>query len=364
MKKLICYTACVLLIVSGCALWKMRTPLQEKEELIFSHKQHIEMEVECEMCHTEAAGNELASRNNYPREENCIDCHEREDCSLCHLNVDNAVHLVPAPTGLIFPHKAHLESRIKSRSAARRTRAEAINKIVPFIKEGTLEQQIDCLTCHESVKDSEEATDKHEPEMKTCRKCHEISEENCALCHDNLGERDFVPASHYFTWLQGHQQMASAEGESLCGNCHNGEVRPADGAVFAVTEEHVREEDARACAECHRGDIWPEAIHDNNRLQSHGIDALANQTMCDSCHQREECLTCHEARGIPFAEVHTAGWQFDHAEKARRRLSACVACHVEEDCLGCHQTISPHSSDWDMDITKRNEHLCSRCHIE
>jgi hypothetical protein len=362
MKKLICYAAFILLIMSGCALWKMSAPVREKEELIFSHKKHLEMDAECEMCHTEVSESTLASSNNYPKEENCLECHEREDCSLCHLNVDNAVPLVPPPTGLIFPHKDHLDSAVKNQSAARRTRAEAINKIVPFVKEGSLEKQIDCMTCHESAEESEKATDNLKPKMKTCLKCHEVTGENCTLCHSDLGERDFVPASHYFAWLLGHQQMASIEGESLCGNCHRGEVRPTEGAVFAVTEDHVREEDARLCAECHRGDIWPEGVHDNNRIQTHGADALANQTVCNSCHQREECLACHESRGIPFSEVHEVGWQFDHAEKARRQLSACAACHREEDCLGCHQTVSPHPSDWDMDITDRNEHLCSKCH--
>jgi hypothetical protein len=192
--------------------------------------------------------------------------------------------------------------------------------------------------------------------MKICRKCHEITQESCVLCHYDLGERDFVPASHYIAWVEGHQQMAAAEGEVLCGNCHRGEIRPSDSAISAVTEDHIKEEDTKVCAECHRGDIWPEAIHDNNRLQSHGIDAIANQNVCNSCHQREECLSCHEQRGISFISVHAPGWQFDHSDKARRQLSSCTACHGEEDCLGCHQTISPHAADWDKEITEGNKH--------
>ena len=360
MKKLVCYAACVLVIISGCALWKVKYSIETKGELIFSHKLHIEMEAECEICHTEAAENETASRNNFPEEEDCMLCHEREECSLCHLDVNNAIPLVPEPTAFIFSHKKHLTERDKTL----RDRAAAINEVVPFVKPASLDKKIDCLTCHESVKESTIAAEKHMPDMKTCRGCHEISKEDCSLCHDNLGEQDFVPASHYFTWIRNHQQMVVAEGESLCENCHRGEVRSADNAVLGVTEEHIREEDTKVCADCHRGDIWPEGIHDNNGLQSHGIDAIANQNVCNSCHERAECLACHEQRGVSFA-IHEDGWDFDHASKARRRLSSCTACHEEEDCLACHQQrFSPHSSDWDREMPEPDEVPCSKCHVE
>lgn len=363
MKKLIYCIICVLIIMSGCALWRVKYSPESHGDIIFSHKLHIDMEVECEMCHSDAAKAEFASSNNYPKEQNCIECHEREECSLCHSDVDNAIHLTPAPTAFIFSHKAHLESRVESRKEARRDRADAINEVLSFIKPGSVELRIDCTTCHEAVEGSTDVTDEHMPDMKTCRKCHQVTAESCALCHDDLGERNFVPASHYLTWLRTHSQMAATEGEAICGTCHRGEVRSAESAIISVTENHVREEDTKACADCHRGDVWPEGIHDNNRLQSHNIDAIANQGMCQSCHQRAECLTCHEQRGIPFADIHEAGWQFDHGDKARRRLSSCTVCHEEEDCLGCHQTISPHGSGWDRGRPGTDETPCSKCHV-
>ena len=99
MKKLtyyISYIALVLVIVSGCALWKTKYLPGSEGDLIFSHKQHIEMEVECEACHTNAAESEVASQNNYPKEADCLECHEREECSLCYLDVEKAIHLEPA----------------------------------------------------------------------------------------------------------------------------------------------------------------------------------------------------------------------------------------------------------------------------
>ncbi len=363
MRKLIYCIVCAIIIISGCALWKAKYPLQNKGDIIFSHKKHIEMDAECEACHIKTVESEIASDNNYPKEADCLTCHERENCSLCHQDVENAIHLIPESTGLIFSHKNHLESRVEARELARRARMESINKRVSFVKEGSLEQKIDCLTCHSTVRESVKVADTFPPNMKTCRKCHEVTQDSCVLCHSDLGDKDFVPASHYIGWLDRHQHMSSSEGESLCGNCHRGDIRPSHGAAFAVTEEHIKVEDTKVCADCHRGDIWPEAIHDNNRLQSHGIDALANQNVCNSCHQRNECLYCHERRGISFLDTHPAGWQFNHGDKARRQLSSCVVCHEEKDCLGCHQSISPHPPGWDRESTKQNKHLCSQCHI-
>ena len=364
MKKLIYCAVCVLVIMSGCALWRSQFSPESKGDIILSHKLHIDMEIQCEMCHSDAAESQFASSNNYPKEKDCIECHDRENCSLCHLDVDNAIPLVPPPTGFIFSHKAHMESNIEDRKEARRERAAVINKKIPFIRDGSLEKEINCATCHKLVEESTDIADEHMPDMKTCRECHEVTEENCSLCHDNLGERDFVPASHYFTWIRTHPRMAAAEGEALCENCHRGEVRSTESALLSVTKEHVREEDSKVCADCHRGDVWPEGIHDNNQLHSHGLDAMADQNVCNSCHQRAECLACHERRGIAFASIHEAGWSLNHADKARRRLSSCVVCHEEEDCLGCHRVISPHSSDWDRERPGQNETPCYKCHDE
>lgn len=350
MRKLSCCIVFFCIILGGCALWKARLPLRSQGDITFSHRVHLEIDAECEMCHTQAAESELASDNNYPKEQDCIECHEREECSLCHLDVDNAIHIVPKPTKLIFSHKAHL------------VRENAESADIFMTKDGT-EHKVDCLTCHSPVKENTKVAEEYPAKVRTCRMCHQITEENCALCHYTLGEVHFIPISHNDSWLDRHQEVASAGGEKPCGNCHRGEIRPSDSAMLSVPKGHVREEDTCTCAACHRGDIWPEEIHGNNYLQLHGVDALADQDVCNSCHQRDECLLCHERRGISFFAIHTQGWQFNHADEARRRLSSCSACHGEEDCLGCHQTISPHPSAWDEETTEQNEEVCSKCHI-
>jgi hypothetical protein len=373
MKKLIYFLILALIFSAGCGLWKTKTSVPSKSELIFSHKKHVENDVECDACHTQNAKSELASDNNYPKEKDCLECHDRDKCSLCHSDVNNAVHLAPVPTRLIFSHKAHLDSSVESQKASRLARAESLNRITPFVKKESLDQKIECSTCHDQIKGSAKATDKYPQDMKACRKCHEITQDNCKLCHSNLGEKNFVPASHYVGWIQKHKLVTAAKGEGICESCHRGKIRQSKSAL-TVAENHIKNEDTKNCAECHRGDFLPEKIHDNNYLQSHGIDAKANQNVCNSCHQREECLNCHKSRALSFSDVHPAGWQFNHADKAKRQLSSCVACHREEDCLGCHQAISPHPPNWvdnhhkiaknkrDMCNNCHNQEYCSRCH--
>jgi predicted CXXCH cytochrome family protein len=241
--------------------------------------------------------------------------------------------------------------------------------------------------------------------MNVCRQCHEIKVETCTTCHLSVGEKTFVPISHDNTWLSRHKQE-SPFNDQLCDVCHRGKIRTK--ASFKITEqslenlksegvpdnilkkleniknqevtgeeqtvkfkslilkhakeEHLQLDTARYCADCHRGDIWPEDVHDNNYLYSHGVDALAGITTCITCHQREACLSCHENGGITFAQSHPKGWIFNHSTEARRQLNSCINCHEEEDCLGCHQTVRPHPGNWDRDITPQNKQVCLKCH--
>ena len=111
MKNLGYIAILVCIILAGCALWGTKHVSKGDGGIIFSHKKHIEIEAECEMCHVAVTESEFSSDNNYPEEDDCLSCHEREECSLCHINVDEAAHLMPEPTRFIFSHKTHLDAR-------------------------------------------------------------------------------------------------------------------------------------------------------------------------------------------------------------------------------------------------------------
>ena len=337
MKKLSYLTIFAFIVLAGCGLWKATSPIQYSGDIIFSHKMHMEMEIECEMCHTEVAENKLASQSNYPKEESCIECHKREECSLCHINAENATPLKQSPVNYIFSHATHLENT---------------------------ESETPCLTCHEQITESTKADEKYPVGIKTCRSCHEITADNCIMCHYSLGDANFVPASHDNSWLERHRQAGFDDGEKFCANCHRGQIRPSGDETLSVADDHFVEE-AKTCAECHRGDLQSENVHDSNYLLSHGIDATSNQNVCDGCHQRDECVACHDKRDVSPVDYHPAGWHFEHADNARRQEPNCTGCHREEDCLECHRVVPPHPSDWNSRhrrVAEGSETVCSKCH--
>lgn len=367
MKKLIYCAILAVTFLAGCALLVPNPFSQNKSDIIFSHKRHIDMDIECEDCHTKIAQSKLASEDNLPEESDCMLCHERTDgCQLCHSTpppqssvseeVKHRKRREARRLDLVFSHSDHL-NRDKAAGIQKRT--------FVFVKDGSLERKVDCLTCHSSIKESTKASDTHPLRMEICNICHEITEESCSVCHFTLGVASLLPFSHEDEkdWLQQHRRFASSEGEQFCDNCHRGQIRPV-GPMPEVSEAHITEKEVRTCVECHRGDILPEEIHDNNYIQSHGVDARANGAFCISCHQRKECLLCHEQRGVIFDIVHPKDWYFSHKDTAKRQLATCAACHQEDTCLGCHQVISPHPANWDRDITSQNKLLCNKCHFE
>jgi hypothetical protein len=297
------------------------------------------MDIECEYCHVDTPQSELASDNTLPAEKDCMRCHKRtQGCELCHRDVKSAIALTPVAYRVKFSHKFHLEHQENTR--------------------------IVCTTCHLTVAESAHVPDSDQPRMKVCSQCHDVSQEDCTTCHENMStDVAFLPVSHDSSWIERHRLQAP-QNDELCAECHRGKIRPTANVLSPVEPDHSRSAQARFCAECHRGDIWPEEIHGNNYVQTHRIDASADSNTCTTCHDREECQDCHAGRRFTYETVHPTGFVFQHSDEARRELTNCAVCHQEQDCLDCHSTISPHPPGWDRDITSNNEQVCLKCHIK
>lgn len=328
--RLIGFLLSILLLVAGCALFPaqflrdIQDTSQHDGELIFSHERHSKMTIECTACHRAVLASQQTGDNLLPQKADCMQCHKpTQQCRLCHQDVSRAIQLQPRAYRLRFSHEKHQETA--------------------------------CVTCHASMASSRRVSDPFLPVASTCRRCHEIEESTCQTCHETLRQPAVLPVSHDGTWLERHENQ-TAEADQMCEQCHRGATR-------AEAKMPVEHDDVGICADCHRGDIWPATVHDNNYLQSHTIDARFATNTCYSCHQHEECVACHESQGFSFVSVHPQNWQFRHGDEARRQLTACTTCHVEPDCLGCHQTLSPHPSDWDRDVGAHNEDVCRKCHL-
>jgi hypothetical protein len=322
----------------GCAVWQMQhRPEPTAGEIVFSHKRHVLMDIECEYCHVQTLQSQLASDNTLPKEKDCMRCHKRtQGCELCHQDVVNAVALVARTYRAKFSHKFHLQ-----------------------LDGGA----VGCTTCHQTISASTDVVDADQPTMKTCRTCHDSAAEDCTTCHDDLSaDITFVPASHDSSWMERHRLQA-AQNDELCAECHRGKIRPLTDIIQPIAADHSRVAQGRFCADCHRGDILPELVHENSYLQTHRLDARANSNACVTCHDRQECKDCHETGGFRYETVHPANFRFQHAVEAKRELTNCVTCHAEADCLGCHSTISPHPPGWNREMNATNEQLCLKCHV-
>lgn len=339
-----CCIIWIFIIIAGCTLWRGKRLEPDEGDLIFSHKRHFTINIPCVDCHIQINQSELTSDNNIPQELTCMGgghCHKRtQGCELCHKDVSRAVKIISKRHRVIFSHKVHLHLNEEQLAG---------------------KPQPDCLTCHSVMKESISVSDDDWPRINVCRQCHEINVETCTTCHLSVGGETFVPISHDDTWLSRHKQESNFN-DQLCDVCHRGKIRPTAPVLESAKEKHLKSDSVRYCADCHRGDIWPEDVHDNNYLYSHGVDALAGITTCITCHQREACLSCHENGGITFAQSHPRGWIFNHSTEARRQLNSCINCHEEGNCLGCHQTVRPHPANWDRDITSQNKQVCLKCH--
>ncbi len=273
-----------------------------------------------------------------------------------------------------------------------------------------------CDACHTTAKTSQSAVDNLIPTEMPCRACHEIHREaptvaDCATCHPSW--KPDVPVDRVFLAppplkfahdqhpqpceschpvrnvdLATRAQLPSMESclachkngteERHCGDCHltkmgglvetsfeTGNFIPSShGPRFA--KDHKEEarapgaacnacHDRSECVECHQGTVKPMDFHAGNYLLIHASEARRGTPDCSACHRYETfCVGCHERSGLgtrgdtQFSpdrtdlRFHPIGWSSKgagpnlHAGEARRNITACASCHREEDCMTCH----------------------------
>ena len=232
------------LILIGCSL------IYTTDRYLFkySHQTHLEMEMDCTLCHVDVSSSNFSQDNNLPKKKVCSSCHEVDDndeCQSCHNPVDKARKLKQRETDLHFSHKMHFT-----------------------------EIEIDCKACHGKVVKSSKATDKLIPPMDKCEGCHDTKSSNsdCELCHTGLKDLVLRPKSHINmnTFLINHKRTIYTKSIKYCQNCHNEE----------------------SCIACHEGRI-DRNVHNRNFRYYHSIIARSNPSSCDICHRKQFCKECH-----------------------------------------------------------------------
>ncbi len=313
--------------------------------LRFFHDKHLAEGVECVDCHSDVAESTRASDNLLPAASVCADCHYVEDgkeadppsaCATCHLNY----------TGEYDGFDPHEE-------ASKVTKAPAVvvipNPNLQFNHKVHIDREIACTTCHEKLDTIAVAAPVNAiPVMGKCLECHDGKQapSDCSTCHltqpdgrlvtefpeGQLKPHGFYRNDFHNEFFVQNHEQVARSDEGYCMNCHQ----------------------RRDCVDCHNGIVKPTQIHPANWILIHNISARKNSLECTSCHREQSfCIDCHRRVGIvdldptraTSVKFHPDGWvNLDgtmatanhHMFQAQRNIRTCVGCHEERTCLKCH----------------------------
>lgn len=269
--------------------------------LIFDHAVHTKQhKIECVACHGSFEGVQEATRQQLPKMELCLKCHDgkyaSETCSTCHPTQPSGRLQLTFASGLLRPMQGN-----------------------PFGMDHGPRYEFTHGT---------DATVRRE----TCMECHAQSE--CNDCHDALQKPLSVHPNDFITLhpIQARQDMTSCESchrqQSFCVACHE-RAGVALGADPSLRPTNVRVHPPF--------NVWVEII---NPLH-HGIAANRDLKQCTACHRENDCLSCHSDADKwgtrRQVNPHPAGFAAMCKSLAGKNDRPCLVCHTEQTLatLGC-----------------------------
>jgi len=202
----------------------------------------------------------------------------REQCRLCHLDV---------------------ETKVIVKNALRVSHGE-------FARAGW-----QCTECHNTIAHKGVVLKEEFGTMEKCLECHNLEKVSirCNLCHVENVERerrvylDAWRVTHGPTWRSIHG-MGNL---STCNVCH-GEGK---------------------CARCHQIDL----PHSEAWMGVHGEVARQSLCSCLQCHQQNLCRSCHQIE-MP----HPASFLPAHSKIVKGKGEKfCLRCHMKASCNTCHE---------------------------
>jgi len=230
-----------------------------------------------------------------------------------------------------------------------------------------------CVPCHAGV--VREGLS-NIPPMSKCFECHEHQNEwdrgQCAPCHEKSDLRRTMPETflrHDEDFMKQHGSRAVTD-QKLCQSCHSeADCQGCHDVTQALSIEQRKPEKIEA-GFVHQGDF----------MVRHAIEAQSQSARCASCHEPQECDSCHVARGVSGNAVngripHPPGWvggdtqgRDFHGQVARRDLLSCAGCHEQgpaTNCIRCHKVGAyggnPHPHGW-KSAREPASQMCRYCH--
>lgn len=369
----------------------------------------------CSTCHTEAGTPRMAVQ--HAEVGNCLDCHQLGPshlavpdtaCATCHLPLSDARTLTRTQVAAFPEPPSHERAGWELEGHGRAARPPGAPPGAPSVAAScaTCHARNFCITCHVNAPEvgpiqglalDERSTiitatlpvppSHRQPDfqnthggqaqrsVQSCAACH--TQESCTVCHAGATPRPVL-------------QLAAAgpgrgPGAQLTGRTpasHTWEFRERHGPQASVANAscqscHVRED----CLSCHRpGPAANPAYHPAGFLTRHPSSAWAREANCSDCHNVAQfCQNCHRQSGVTaggpraigIGNYHDAkgGWGLGHGQAARQSLESCASCHAERDCTRCHSAVgggfrfSPHGPGFNPErLLRKNPSLCVACH--
>ncbi len=275
----------------------------------FPHELHLSRGVECSDCHRHVSQKTVATRDDYPTMDRCVDCHLKSgakvECKTCHLTGPSGRLVTDFAEGSLMPRRFH----------------------------GFAIHDADFLRDHAVPAKRDSAY---------CQKCHSTTE--CLDCHDGIG-RDV--RYHPDDWMSTHFIRARRDDmrcqschrlQTFCLDCH---VRSGVATVGTLSNTSARRTIRRAGGSGPVNGPHPMASDgwlDPQSRNFHGFHAQRNIRACASCHQEQYCLGCHTSAfgtGSPASfggNPHGPNPQrLRGSAAAKRNVRACLKCHDPQD---------------------------------
>lgn len=266
----------------------------------FSHADHAKAKVLCTECHSRVPDKTLATRDDYPKMDRCIECHESRrvstECKTCHLTGATGRLVTRFPEGNLVPARyfgfmAHTGDFLRDHA-------------LPATRQGQL-----------------------------CQQCH--GQDDCLQCHDGVARNvryhpgDWIAVHGIRSRLDDFRCQSCHREQTFCLSCH---VRTGVATIASAKDQTVVTRSAISVPHPREADGW---LNPRSR-NFHGFHAQRNIRSCVSCHQEQFCLACHSSA---FGNAPSRGGN-PHGNAERLRGST-VAKNNARVCLKCHSPADP-----------------------
>jgi len=178
----------------------------------FSHRLHLQMKLQCVMCHTAAATSTKVEDNLLPAKQACAGCHKESE-----------ILIPPQPAVRIvsFSHAQHLKmGNVAPLIAA------AIDKKNYLQPPGDIREHLNttnpCQACHRGLEESDQVSHAALPQMADCLVCHNQIDNpfSCETCHGRNSAAQLKPANHTPDLLDTHTSGKLGLDKTTCAVCH------------------------------------------------------------------------------------------------------------------------------------------------